>query len=416
MNKILVALGALALSGLAVGMEMTLDQAAHEMRARHPELVAAQESVNAARARERAAVSPYFPQLSAGAQYDRIGGDDFFRAPGSDRFGLGLDARQNLFEGFKTQAGVALQRARVESAEAQYRRVSARLAAELKTVHIDLLFAQENLLLAEKIAVRRRNNLDLVQLRFEGGRENKGSFLRSQASERESVVALAQARREVRMAQIRLARVLSRDFDEILTATGTFATAAAPASLDVAALARATPDFALAEAARRVAQAGYASARGEFWPRVDATLAHRWTGADWAPAARSWTGGVSLSLPLFTGGASFQSVRAARADLNKADSDVVQAYHQAFVDLQSALTAFQNARDNADLQKNFIEAATTRALIAQGQYTSGLMGFEDWDLIENDLIQTYKQNLLALRNAVRAEADWENAQGKGTIP
>lgn len=416
MRTTLCAVSFSVLSVFAAGAEITLDQAAREMGDRNPELTAARESINAARARERAAASPYFPQLSADAQYDRTGADALFRSPGSDRFGLGLDVRQNLFDGFKTQAGVALQRARVESAEAQYRRVAARLWAELKTVYIDLLFAQESLVLAEKIALRRKNNLDLVQLRFEGGRENKGSYLRIKSAERESLVAVAQARRDVLVARTRLARTLARDLTDVLTATGTFTTAAAPDAPNLADLARATPEFQLAESGRRAADAGFTSARGEFWPRLDATLAHRWTGADWAPGTRAWNGGVSLSLPLFTGGASFQGVRAARADLKKADADAVQAYHQAYVDLQAAWTAFQNARDNADLQKDLIEAATTRALIAQGQYTSGLMGFEDWDLIENDLIQTHKQNLVALRGAVRAEAAWESAQGKGWTP
>ncbi len=403
-------------SVLAAGVEISLDQAAREMMDRNPELAAAQESVNAALARQRAAASPYFPQLSADAQYNRAGGDAILRSPGSDRFGLGLDVRQNLFEGFKTQAGVALQRARVDSAEAQYRRVVARLAAELKTVYIELLFAQDSLILAEKIASRRRNNLDLVQLRFEGGRENKGSYLRIKSAERESVVGVAQARRDVLVARTRLARTLARDLNDVLIATGTFSTLAPPDGPVLGDLARATPEFGLAEADRRAADAGFTSARGEFWPRVDATLAHRWTGTDWAPGTRGWNGGLSLSLPLFTGGASFQGVRAARAELQKADADALQAYHQSYVDLQAAWTAFQNARDNADLQKEILEAANTRALIAQGQYTSGLMSFEDWDLIENDLIQTHKQNLVALRNAVRAEAAWESAQGKGWSP
>ncbi|MBP9128074.1 MAG: TolC family protein, partial [Elusimicrobia bacterium] len=257
---------------------------------------------------------------------------------------------------------------------------------------------------------------DLVQLRFEGGRENKGSYLRIKSAERESVVGVAQARRDVLVARTRLARTLARDLNDVLIATGTFSTLAPPDGPVLGDLARATPEFGLAEADRRAADAGFTSARGEFWPRVDATLAHRWTGTDWAPGTRGWNGGLSLSLPLFTGGASFQGVRAARAELQKADADALQAYHQSYVDLQAAWTAFQNARDNADLQKEILEAANTRALIAQGQYTSGLMSFEDWDLIENDLIQTHKQNLVALRNAVRAEAAWESAQGKGWSP
>jgi hypothetical protein len=44
------------------------------------------------------------------------------------------------------------------------------------------------------------------------------------------------------------------------------------------------------------------------------------------------------------------------------------------------------------------------------------MSFEDWDRIENDLIQRQKTVLQSQRDRVTAEAAWEQAQGKGVIP
>jgi hypothetical protein len=44
------------------------------------------------------------------------------------------------------------------------------------------------------------------------------------------------------------------------------------------------------------------------------------------------------------------------------------------------------------------------------------MTFEDWDIIENDLIQRLKTFLQSQRDRVIAEASWELAQGKGVIP
>ena len=47
---------------------------------------------------------------------------------------------------------------------------------------------------------------------------------------------------------------------------------------------------------------------------------------------------------------------------------------------------------------------------------SGLISFQDWDTIENDLISNQKTILVNLRDAIAAEAAWEQAQGKGYIP
>ena len=58
-------------------------------------------------------------------------------------------------------------------------------------------------------------------------------------------------------------------------------------------------------------------------------------------------------------------------------------------------------------------------LIQQGsrnKYNNGLQSFEDWDGIENDLITRQKTSLLSSRQRIVAEANWEQAQGKGVIP
>jgi outer membrane protein len=395
---------------------LTLEEAAREMAQHNPELIAAQETLNAALAREQAAYANYFPQLSASASYNRLGGERLLQSPGTDVFGLGVDARQNLFEGLKTQAGVAFQRARVDAAQANVHRVVARITSDLKSVYSDLLYAQENRDLAQKILSRRKDNLDLVELRFEGGREHKGSFLRIRAAHRQSVFELAQAEREIAVAQTRLARVLARDLNSVVWATGTFHTEIPPLSPDFTSLTLATPDVLIAQADRRASDSALTAARGEYWPRLDATLSHTWTDQQWIPGARSWRGGVALSLPVFTGGATYHTVRSARSDVRRADAVAADVFSQTFLTLRSAWTDLQNARENIDVQKEFMEAANTRALISRGQYTSGLMSFDDWDLIENDLIQSHKQFLAVQRISVRAEAAWENAQGKGELP
>jgi hypothetical protein len=57
-----------------------------------------------------------------------------------------------------------------------------------------------------------------------------------------------------------------------------------------------------------------------------------------------------------------------------------------------------------------------RAEIARSKYNNGLLSFEDWDLIENDLINRQKALLVSVRERVTAEAGWEQARGEGAIP
>jgi hypothetical protein len=44
-----------------------------------------------------------------------------------------------------------------------------------------------------------------------------------------------------------------------------------------------------------------------------------------------------------------------------------------------------------------------------------LVSFEDWDLIESDLIQKQKEILLSERNRILKQSQWERAQGIGVF-
>ena len=80
-----------------------------------------------------------------------------------------------------------------------------------------------------------------------------------------------------------------------------------------------------------------------------------------------------------------------------------------------ASVIFHNRFVSHDELTEFLAAADLRAEIARTQYTTGLLSFEDWDLIENDLIDNQKAMLASLRDAVLAEAAWEQTLGKGAL-
>ena len=63
----------------------------------------------------------------------------------------------------------------------------------------------------------------------------------------------------------------------------------------------------------------------------------------------------------------------------------------------------------------YVEAAEAREKISRQKYNNGLSTFDEWDLIESDLIKRQKSLLLSERDRVVAEAAWEQVQGKGVL-
>ena len=70
--------------------------------------------------------------------------------------------------------------------------------------------------------------------------------------------------------------------------------------------------------------------------------------------------------------------------------------------------------DMVEVKQKFLEAAQERAKITQSQYSTGLISFDNWTIIEDDLVSTRKSFLDSKADALIAQAYWVQAKG-GTL-
>ncbi|MBI2070945.1 MAG: TolC family protein [Elusimicrobia bacterium] len=405
----------LALAAPAAGEPLSWDACLAEAAAGNPDLEAARAALAKARIDRQAALSPFLPQLSGGA--DTSENRTLGLGVSSREYGWSLSARQNLFSGFRDYAGRSRTSAALDSAQAGYEDAAARVTLELRRAFTALLYAQEQTVLTLEIAARRRENARLVELRYEAGREHRGSYLRSNASWKQAEFEVAQAKRALRVAQRELLSVLGRGPFEVVAATGSLWAVEAPqGNPDFMELVRRTPVYRIAEAQVRSAQAGVTAADGRFYPDLDASVSLSRSGEQWPPEQpRRLSAGLSLSFPFFPGGGNFFGAASSRAERRRAQADFLSAQYSSALDLENAFAFYQDAAERTAVQEQFLEAARVRAQIARSQYTSGLISFQEWDLIENDLIASQKSWLSALRDAANAQAAWDRVQGKGSL-
>lgn len=406
-------------AGVAAAQEtLTLDQALEEAARQNPDLRAAYASWEKARATWRASYSAFLPQLAARASDSRHGSDsgEDGSSSTSDSKSLGVSAQQTLFAGGRNRAATEQARADLARVEAGLRQAESELTYNVRRAFAQLLYAQDQVELARSIAARRKDNADLIQLRYEGGREHQGSLLRMQAAYADAEWEVTKARRARVEAERQLARVLGRGGAPELKARGAWEVAAPPDRADFAALAEQTPEWQLSEAELRSARAGVRSARGDFLPEVSANASAGRFGEDWMPRQDEWSVGWSLSWSFFPGGRNFMNLRAARAELRRAEASARSRNDQVRLELEQACIAFQDAAGQIPILSLYLEAAEVRATVARSQYTSGLMSFENWDPIENDLIGQQRSLLSGRLDAVLAEAQWEKIQGRSRLP
>jgi len=387
-----------------------------EAAASNPELRAARAGLEAAGYTAEGAYSGYLPQLSAGAGYTDTSGSSASTTTSDTTYSTSVSLSQNLFAGFQDRAKVAQGAANREVSAASLAAAKAKLSQDLKSAFVGLRYAQDNVVLTENIAHRREENLRLVELRFESGNENKGSYLLTKASLAQARYDNLQAQQALASAQAQLDRVLGRGETGGLEVRGDIPLFEPGKAPDFRQLAREVPDYQQAAGQQKSAEAGVTLARSGLYPSLNLSGSVGRTGDNWNPDGTYRSVGLNLNVPLYSGGKDYYATKSAVSNLEAAASNTDSAEHQLVVRLKQTHAGYVESVEKLKVDQAFLDAAMTRADIARTKYNNGLMTFENWDIIENDLIQRQKSFLQSQRDRVVAEAAWEQAQGKGVIP
>jgi outer membrane protein TolC len=407
----LLFLGLVPISGLAFGDEvLSWQDCIKEARAQHPDLVSARAKLDQAKANKGIARSTALPQLSAsaGLSTGKTQGKD-----SSKSSSYGVSGRQLLFDGFKTANDLAAAQENIKSSSYNYQIVSSNVLLRLKTAYDGLLTAQKLMDVTQDIVARRQKNMDLVKLRYDAGREHKGAFLTAQANFAQAQFEYEQAGRNLELYQRRLSKELGRS---------KFVSLAVSGEMDVPQADQDKPDFDVLVdntpllkqfvAQKEAARLGVKSARADFLPQIYGDVGAGKTGDTWPPRTGDWSAGISVSFPLFQGGQNQASLARAKAVYEQAQADERSGRDGVIFTLAQAWTAWQDDVAQVMVEEKFLDAAALRSKIAQGEYSTGLIAFNDWTLIEDALVSNQKQILQAKMGALISEANWLQAKGE----
>jgi outer membrane protein TolC len=379
----------------------------------NPDLISAKEELNQAEADKRIAQSTGLPQIStelSGRKSETAGSRSE-----TDSYSLAIKGNQLLYDGFKTSKEVKGAKENIKASRYNYAVVSSNVRLDLRISFVELLHAQQLISLTENIALRRKQNLDLVKLRYDAGREHKGSLLTAEADLAQAEFEIIQAKRNIPLKKRQLFKGLGLVIMKSLIVKGEFSIQE-DYSLrpDLEYLADTTPFLKELIFKKEAARYSLQSEKADFFPKVFLDGFIGKASSDFPPDESEWSLGLSLSLPIFEGGRRLAEVSKAESRLNQAEADVRSGRDSVLVILEETWKTLQDSMTNVSVRKKFTDAAEERAKIASAQYETGLISFDDWIIIENNLVITRKNFLRAQADMLLAEAYWIQAIG-GTL-
>lgn len=393
----------------AAAETLTWEDCVREARQNNPSLLSAVEKLKQAGINLTISKSNYYPQIngSVSAQTSKVQ-----EAKRTESYSYGLSGRQLLFDGLKSQYNVAASSESFKIAVFSYAVSSSNVRLQLRKDFINLLKAQELLTMTTEITARRKQNLELVTLGYESGREHKGSLLTAQADLAEAEFEVDQARRNLELTQRALWSDLGNTKFSPIQAQGELKMSlTSPAPPDFEQIVDAVPLLKELVAQKEVSRLNLNTAKADFYPQVYASASASRSNSDWPPDRDQWSAGVSLSVPIFSGGSQVAAFNKSKSALRQAQVDERSGRASVILTLAESWANLQDTLGQLSVQQKFLTAAEERAKIAEAQYKIGLMSFDNWIIIEDDIIRVKKSLLNAQSNALLAEATWTQAKG-----
>ncbi|MCX5707031.1 MAG: TolC family protein, partial [Candidatus Omnitrophica bacterium] len=222
-----------------------------------------------------------------------------------------------------------------------------------------------------------------------------------------------QAKRDVEVAQRQLMKEMGRSQLAPVLVKGDFEVKdSAQKKPDFEALAKNNPSLQQLIAQKNSAAFSLKSAYANFSPSLTGQAGANKNGSHWDPRGDQWNLGLTLSMPIFEGGLRVAQVSQAKALLNQLRENERSSRDTIIYTLEQTWAALQDALENVNVQKKALIASEERSRIAQAQYSIGFISFDNWIIIEDNLVKAKKSFLGAQSNALLAEANWIQAKGE----
>lgn len=393
---------------------LTWQQCLDEAKKAHPDLYSALASIQQSEADKRITRGALLPRLTSSLSAQESGSTE---KGGSSApvYSYSLSAQQLLFDGHKTSNMISSNEEAVKAARQNYIAVSGDVRYALRAAFTELLKAQDLLGLTREIADRRRMNVRLINLRYNGGREHVGSLGQARADLAEAEFEVSRAQRGLVLARSKLASALGRDAHTPLSVRGTYSTARMPPGIpSFELLAKNNPLFQQLDLQRKAARYDLKAARSDCVPELYLTSSIGRGAVDRVPFdALDWNAGVTLSVPIYEGGIGRAKVSRAIAVVSQRNAEEKSGYLRILDTLEEKWKNFLDAFQMVSVRKKNLAAAIERSTIANAQYSNGLVSFNEWVIIENNLVSAKKDFLNAEADLLIAEAQWIQAKGEG---
>lgn len=394
-----------------------LDEAVRLAQAANPQVVSATGAVTSAQAAQRTARGAFLPSLSANVGTSLAGSDIIGATPSgttlqssADSYSAGLSASYDLYTGGRRGAEKTAADASARSARAGLVAQQASASLAVQQGFYDVLRSEDLTEVAQSRIGRAQEGLTAAQQRLALGSATRSDVLRAQLELNTARSGLLEAETNRDAARLQLGRLVGAD-EPVGARRGSESEVRplsdADASALIAAIESTSPAITAAQAATQSAAAGVDAARSQYLPSLRVTTGYNWSNQDPAldQSRTSWSVGLGVSYPIFTGYQRGEQVARAQVQQTSAQASLNDALRGVRTDAARALGQLRLAEQRIDLAAQALETAQEDLRVQRERYRLGSSTILDLLTSQEALVQ-------AESDAVTSRYDYQVARAQ----
>jgi len=385
---------------------LTLPDCLSLARENSPKLVQAKTAIEQSRLGVVEAYSSYYPSLdlSSGYSYSEAG-----------RYSTSVGVRYPLYQGGYIRASVRAARARVKIGEESYRLAEDEVILAVKEAFFGILQKQEQIALAQDVLKRREQDLVLIKLKYNAGRESSPAVREAEASLLQAEYDKEQAEKELTLAQIELNLLLGKPRRAEVSISYQDEEIQFPSLDRLIEEAKAQrPDIRSQRVNTDVLEAQVTQAKSNYFPKISLSSSYGLGGSEFFDQQGDWSVGISLSLPIFEGFSRKAKVKESTLSLRDQDARIQELEQQIEEEIEQAYSRWELAEKVIEVNDKTLQAAREMYQLTKLQYEQGLTSYFFLQQKESDLSRAENTYVTALYNLRVYSARLQKAWGRSS--
>ncbi len=334
-----------------------------------------------AQAKLRETRADFLPQLSFASSYSKsqqtmsnfTGG--IVKLPEKENYSYQFGLRQTIFDGLRTIKTNSQAKNDLNYSEIAYQKANDDVAFEVLQGYYTILKCIQLVEINKKMVEQSLKHREQAEANYKAGLATKSDILRSDVEVTNSKINLLKAENDLIKAKTSLNSYLNFPLtQEIIIEESKEGTI--PQELKLEEMLK----NALSERAeikellyqKDSAKDSITISRGNLYPSLSLSSSLGWRDDKFPPETSSWSIGLGLDLPLFTGGANLARITQAKKNFIAVEAREEKLKQDIILEVTQVYLSFKESRERTELTQKSLEQAELNQSFVEGKYINGL--------------------------------------------